>query len=355
MHRPTFHVHPSLESALAAEPALGRAPHEVFASAPWFQALVAAGFEQPVRPLWLVAPDAGHGEPLALGLQRVSGGLSALSNYYSALWAPLGADQATPGVWQALAGALRQAGGRVVRLQPLAAQAPWLAGMEAGLRGAGYWTDRFFCFGNWHLPVQGRSAADLFAARPSALRNGVERGRRRLGRAGVWDLRIHTGQDADLAAGVADFTAVYARSWKQPEPCPAFMPELMQTAAAEGWLRLAVLRLQGEPIAAQVWLVCGGKASIYKLAYVEGFERFSPGSVLTTALMAHVIDVDRVDEVDYLSGDDAYKRDWMEARRERVGLVAFDRRHWRGWLAAVRHFAPRWLGRRPAHVPGPVA
>ena len=349
MHSPIFHVHPSLERAMAAEPALGHASQELFASVPWFQTLVAAGFERPVQAVWLVGRDAAQGEALALGLQRVAGGLCALSNYYSALWAPLGAaDQATPATWRALAGALRRAKGRVLRLQPLDAQAPWLAGMEAGLHGAGYWTDRFFCFGNWYLPVRGRPAAELFAARPSALRHSVERGRRRLGRAGAWELQIHTAHDDDLAAGMADFTAVYARSWKQPEPCPAFMPELMRAAAAQGWLRLAVLRLQGEPIAAQVWLVCGGKASIYKLAYVEGFERFSPGSVLTAALMAHVIDVDGVDEVDYLSGDDAYKRDWMEARRERVGLVAFDRRHWRGWLAGLRHFAPRWFRRRPA-------
>jgi hypothetical protein len=355
MHAATFHVHASLQDALAAEPALQGTPDEVFASVPWFETLVGAGFKQAVRPVWLVAREPSPGGVFALGLRREPGGLAALSNYYSAQWAPLGLpDQALPATWRAVAGALRGAGGRTLRLQPLAAQAPWLQGLQAGLRGAGYWVDHFFCFGNWYLRVQGRTAAELFAARPSALRNSVERGRRRLGRAGAWELRIHTRQGPDLAAGVDDFTAVYARSWKQPEPCPSFMPALMRAAAAQGWLRLAVLRLQGEPIAAQVWLVCGGKASIYKLAYVEGFERFSPGSVLTTALMAHVIDVDGVDEVDYLSGDDAYKRDWMEARRERVGLVAFDTRHWRGWVGALRHFAPRWLGRRAATAPGPA-
>jgi CelD/BcsL family acetyltransferase involved in cellulose biosynthesis len=97
-----------------------------------------------------------------------------------------------------------------------------------------------------------------------------------------------------------------------------------------------VLRLNGEPLAAQLWLTCSGKANIYKLAYVKGMEKLSAGSVLTQALMQHAMDVDRVAEVDYLSGDDAYKADWMALRRERVGLEAFDMRRPAGLLAAAR-------------------
>ena len=82
--------------------------------------------------------------------------------------------------------------------------------------------------------------------------------------------------------------------------------------------------------------------------------QFSAGSVLTAALMQHVMDVDGVNEVDYLSGDDAYKADWMAMRRERVGLLACNLRHWRGLLAAGRQVLGRWrraiqslLTRRP--------
>ena len=60
--------------------------------------------------------------------------------------------------------------------------------------------------------------------------------------------------------------------------------------------------------------------------------------------MEAMLEVDHVEEVDYLSGDDAYKADWMAQRRERVGLVAFDRHRPRGWLAAGR--AHRNPGRR---------
>jgi CelD/BcsL family acetyltransferase involved in cellulose biosynthesis len=120
----------------------------------------------------------------------------------------------------------------------------------------------------------------------------------------------------------------------------------VRTAAAQGWLRLGVLALDGQAIAAQLWLVHDGKASIYKLAYVEGFERYSAGSVLTHALMQHVIDVDQVQEVDYLTGDDGYKQDWMSHRRERRGIVAFDLRTLRGLALAARHVVGKWIKRR---------
>jgi CelD/BcsL family acetyltransferase involved in cellulose biosynthesis len=101
-------------------------------------------------------------------------------------------------------------------------------------------------------------------------------------------------------------------------------------AAAQGWLRLGLLTLDDQPLAAQIWIVKDGKASIFKLAYDGEYAKFSPGSILTKALLRHVIDIDRVTEVDYLAGDDDYKKDWMSHRRERRGIIAFNRRTLRG-------------------------
>jgi CelD/BcsL family acetyltransferase involved in cellulose biosynthesis len=57
--------------------------------------------------------------------------------------------------------------------------------------------------------------------------------------------------------------------------------------------------------------------------------------------MEHVIDRDKVSVVDYLTGDDGYKKDWMTHRRERWGIVAFNPRSLRGLLRAARHFGGR--------------
>jgi CelD/BcsL family acetyltransferase involved in cellulose biosynthesis len=44
---------------------------------------------------------------------------------------------------------------------------------------------------------------------------------------------------------------------------------------------------------------------------------------LSAALFQHVIDVDRVNLIDFGTGNDAYKAEWMEDVRERYRLEMF--------------------------------
>lgn len=84
-------------------------------------------------------------------------------------------------------------------------------------------------------------------------------------------------------------------------------------------------------MAAQFWTVEGGTAYIHKLAHDERFRKSSPGTLLTAAMFEHVIDRDRVDLIDFGTGDDPYKRDWMDDVRSRWSVQA-----WRP--GAVRHW-----------------
>ena len=337
---------PQMRAFLARAGGAGAAAADVFLTADWFEHLARHGFEGGVQPYLLGVSDTREPSTFVLPLAADARGLRSLSNYYSSLYGPVGQVGTGAAAWQAVARVLRRhAQGGVLDLNPLAHDAGWVDALEQALRASGYWVDRYLCFGNWYLPVQAGGFDAYFATLPSALRHSIERGRRRLQRTGAHTLTIHTALGSALDEAIADFEAVYQRSWKTVEPCPQFMPGLMRMAALQGWLRLGVLRLQGEPVAAQVWLVQGGKANIYKLAYVQGAERFSPGSVLTAALMTHVMDVDQVREVDYLTGDDAYKRDWMSKRRERIGLLAFHASRWHGLAGAARHFGGRWWRR----------
>jgi hypothetical protein len=327
---------------------------EIFESAPWFSNLLAHGFEHPVSAFELnLLGETLSGCRLLL-MADAPHRLSSLSNYYSSVYGPVGDGAQVPAAaWQAAAQCLRLSPhGAVVQLQPMDRNHAWVTGLTGGLGQVGYWVDSYFCFGNWYLEVAQRSFADYFAGVPSALRNSVQRGRRRLDREAPWQVTIQRADDKGLAQAVADFEAVYRQSWKQAEPCPGFMPGLITAAARHGWLRLGVLTLRGVPIAAQLWLVHQGKANIFKLAYVQGYERFSAGSVLTATLMQHVLDVDRVREVDYLTGDDAYKQDWMSHRRERTGLIAFHPWHLHGLVAALRHYGAKWLQRWRTRVSG---
>lgn len=317
---------------------------ELFVSQPWFDNLLAHGFDQVVTPVacrWST-PEG----PASLPLMRegARGPLRSVANYYSGLFGPVAGEQQLAATdWDGVARQLRHApGSAVLQIQPLDVDSMWLPQLEAGLRRAGYRTAHYFCFGNRYQPVEPGRFDDYWAARPSALRNTVARARKRLDRQGDWRLNIITGEQPGLEAAIEAYVSVYNRSWKTPEPNPAFIPGLIRLAAQQGWLRLGLVYVAGEPVAAQLWLVAGRKANIFKLAYVQGQEKLSAGSVLTAELMRHVMDVDGVAEVDFLSGDDPYKAAWMDHRRERIGLVAFDMRHWRGWLAAARHELGTW-------------
>lgn len=330
-----------------AAPALGETmTGDVFYSLDWFETLYHHGFAQAAPLELLLAETPGHAPiclPLVAGTE-----IAGLSNFYSALFGPIGQiDAAAQDALDALARHLHQDQRRwpLLTLQPLDQEAPFLPMFSRSLRTAGYWVDDFHCFGNWTLHVAGRNYEQYHGTLPSRLQNTIRRARRKLERAGNLHTTIEQAAGESLTSAIADFEAIYAASWKTPEPFPQFISAWCRRAAERGWLRLGVLRLDGQALAAQLWLVKDGKASIFKLAYREGAQPYSPGSVLTAELMRRVIDTDGVHEVDFLSGDDAYKQDWMSHRRTRVGLVAFRPTHWRGLLAAGRHTLGKWRRR----------
>ena len=143
----------------------------------------------------------------------------------------------------------------------------------------------------------------------------------------------------DIDEAMKAYEHVHAASWKISEPYPNFIRGLSRMCAELGWLRLGVVYAADQPVAAQLWIVDGRVATIYKLVYDERFARLSAGSILTAHMMEHVMDVDKVQEIDYLTGDDSHKKYWMSDRRERWGIVAFNLRTPRGLIAATQHYA----------------
>ena len=211
------------------------------------------------------------------------------------------------------------------------------------MEASGYSCFRDFRFYNWFHRLGGESFSDYMAGRPSRVRNTIARKRRKLAREHGYDIRLFT--DDDLRQGLADYHAIYNASWKARELFGDFVDGLARRLADEGWLRLAVLYIAGKPAAAQFWFVVNGKASIFKLAYDEAWKQYSPGSILIHYLMEHVIETDEVDEIDFLTGNDAYKSDWMSERRERWGMRCARPRPPKGrtdrWFDAVKGWARR--------------
>jgi hypothetical protein len=263
---------------------------------------------------------------------------TSLANYYTPAYAPLvdGSDPAT--TLAALARGLRACRPRyaVVHLQPLAAEVTLSDDLAAALRAAGYVTRRYLRFANWHEDTRGLSFADYLVARPGMLRHTFRRGRGCLERAGALRVVVVAG-GAELDQALDRYEQVYAASWKGTEPYPAFIRGLSAALAAAGALRLAFLELDGRPIAAQLWIIHHGTATQYKLAHERALDTFSPGTVLTMAMLERLLDEERITALDLGLGDEPYKRLWASRRRARIGLLGFDPLTPRGSLGILRH------------------
>ncbi len=273
--------------------------------------------------------------------------ISALSNFYTAIFSPALAPGLQPEDLLPLTRALRKsgAGAAAYRFSPMDPTSYEFGVLKRALALAGLSAHAYFTFGNWYEPVS-QNWADYLKDRSGQVRSTIKRNAKKFAAEGGW-LEVVRGGDR-LEAGLAAFQAVYAQSWKVPEPYPDFVPGLIRLCARRGWLRLGVAWLGDKPVAAQIWIVANGRADIYKLAYDEVHKALAPGTLLTALLMEQVLDVDKVREIDYLIGDDAYKAAWMSQRRERFGLIAYDPLTLRGLIGLVRQaVGETWRRLRP--------
>jgi hypothetical protein len=326
-----------------------------FASRAWYDTLLAYAMPPDAEPVLALA---GAGDALLLPLMRQHGRLAALTSPYTLDWRPLAAPGAAEPTLRAAAreiGRLLRGGGPVL-LDCLDPDAPALAPLLAGLRGAGLVPLRFDHTGNWHQPlVPGAGWDGYLAARPSAMRTTIGRKLARAAREA--ELELIAAPGPALETGIAAYADVRARSWKPHEPFPDFDAHLMRVAAARGVLRLGVLRMRadGRPVAAQYWLLDEGgrRATVLKLAHDEAARTASPGTVLTALMIRALIEVDGVGELDFGRGDDPYKALWAAERRQRIGVLIADPRHPAGLAALARHAAGRLRRRLPGWMGGP--
>jgi CelD/BcsL family acetyltransferase involved in cellulose biosynthesis len=251
--------------------------------------------------------------------------VESLGNYYTSLYTPLLTnDSNLSDMKLMLAAATRDhSGAHVMRFAPMDPESPAYKGILNELRAIGWIPFQFFSFGNWFLKVNFDWEGYL-KKRSANLRSTIKRMSKKFAAEGG-TLEIVTNPEG-IEQAIAAFQEVYSESWKIPEPYPDFVPSLIRRLANLGMLRLGIARIQERPIAAQLWIVGENKACIYKVAYNEAFAAYSPGTVLTSHLLQHVIEQDHVKEVDFLIGDDKYKRIWMSDRRERWGIIAYNPR-----------------------------
>lgn len=320
-----YHDSVNVLQALTGAQGIGRTAAP-FDRAEWFALLAETG----LVPLVAMASDAN--DAAALALTETGGRITPLRNWYSFTWREL----APPGpagdrLLEAIARQLKGRGWRVT-LEPVPGEDGSADRLVRAFRAAGWQVAVEPCDINHILPVLGRSFAEYWDTRPGPLRTTLKRKAKKVA------VEVLTHFDAGVWA---DYEAIYAASWKPTEDQPGMLRAFAQAEGAAGRLRLGIARADGLAVAAQCWTVENGIAYIHKLAHLESHKPLSAGTTLTAALFRRVIDVDKVALVDFGTGDQGYKADWMEETRPRFRIDCLNPARAQSWAPLVR----RWLRR----------
>lgn len=332
---------------------VSKAQGSVENSVAWYSNLIDTVYPGDAGVSFYVLRKAGYpvaALPLRASPSRWGHCVTALSNYYTALYAPALAPGLTQDELAFLLAAAGDAHAPLASMQfaPMDPEAAHFGLLKAALKTSGWVPFDYFCFGNWYLPVT-QDWPSYLQGRDGKVRSTLQRMGKKWAAAGGTLELVQGG--TRLEPALAAYQQVYAASWKNPEGFADFVPGLIRSCAAQGWLRLGIAWLGGTPVAAQLWIVAHGKANIYKLAHDEHYKAYATGTLLTGMLMTHVMQHDQVNEVDYLIGDDPYKQLWMSQRRERWGLVAYNPKTVPGLLGLVREAAARAIKRLIKHTP----
>lgn len=240
----------------------------------------------------------------------------ALANWYNFSWRPIFGSTYDAATRHAL---LRQFAdvakkqSRRITLAPVPDEDKAASEIVAAFAACGWVAQLSQCDENHYLNLNGRSFDAYWEGRCGRLKNTVKRKSKK----GVVSIRIDQ-QFTDAAW--ADYELVYAKSWKPHEGSPEFLKNIAHQEATAGTLRLGFAYIDGQPVAAQFWTVENGIALVHKLAHDERYLSASPGTLLSAAMFQHVIDLDKVTQIDFGTGRDAYKRQWMEEVRPRYRI-----------------------------------
>ncbi len=324
----------------------------LFFSQPWFENYVQTVVSDSDRVrIFSASPDESCNADILLPLcsHEQSGliapkTLSGLANFYSSRFEPLVkhlSDIPSKSVRAMVAEIVAEKPGwDVVDISPYRFDSAVLQELGDAFSGHRWALQKYFCFRNLFLENEYQDFDSYLSTRSSKIRKTTANRVRKFDRDPENRFEIITSVDG-LDAGMELFAVLYEMRWQKPEPYPEFLPGLAKLCAEQGWLRLGIARVGDRPVAAQFWIVKDGVAYIFKVAYDPEFTKMSAGTVALYKMFQHVLDNEKVNEIDFLTGDDGYKRDWMDDSRDMTGMMAFNTRSARGLIAASRHIGGR--------------
>lgn len=317
----------------------------IFSSTYWFDNFLQTVVSPEDEVIWIGCKSSSNEPLLLLPLWRKAVNnrwcvkrLMSLSNYYTTLYEPLYVitdEKQLEHIIDQIAEAVCQLKWDVIDLCPLDSKSSSYQLLVEAFKRQSKHVSQYFMYGNWFLLTQNRTYAEYFATRPTQLKNTIKRKINKLKTKNL-EYVIHQRPEK-IEDAVLEFQQIYLARWKRNEPYSNFISGLAKVAAEQGWLRLGLLYIDKQAVAAQIWLTVGKTAYIYKLCQIPEFDSYSPGTLLTAYLMEYVFKVDQVAKIDFLSGDDQYKENWMSHRGERWGLQIANQKTFFGLMKAARN------------------
>jgi hypothetical protein len=150
----------------------------------------------------------------------------------------------------------------------------------------------------------------------------------RLSALGVVDIVNERMPEAVLEAFEV-FLALEADSWKGTqgtallcdERDAGFVRRLVSGLAGQGNASVALLRVDGVAIAAQVLMYCGTMAYTWKTAFNPDYAKYSPGALLIDKVTEEVFATPGIDAIDSCSAEGSFMAQLWTGRRNMVDLL----------------------------------
>lgn len=125
------------------------------------------------------------------------------------------------------------------------------------------------------------------------------------------------------------FLKLEAESWKGAQGTAllndvkdaAFARRFIGDLAAAGGASVALLRIDGKPIAAQVVLYCGTTAYTWKTAFDTEYAKYSPGVLLVDKVTDELLAAHAITAIESCSGEKSFMTQLWSGRRATIDLL----------------------------------
>jgi len=246
-------------------------------------------------------------------------------------------DRAMRALWEHLRDRLRW---DVLLLRDVPRHGPTSTLLEAAARADRHLTGRWLSLVTPYLALAGGPREAKLSSKFLA---NLRRRMRKLAEQGAVSYR-RVDSGADVEPFLSQFFALEAAGWKGERGTAiardpntiAFYRGLARAAAAEGWLALRSLDLDGRPAAMHFGLLHRGVYSLPKPAYDERLRACSPGQLLLREVLAEC-EAGQLRELDFLGPDMPWKREWEPSFRPHDWLFVYRPGMTGTVLHAVKH------------------